>query len=127
MRQQQPPRHVDHIGDQSVKCCALTEDLASEPTSTSNEPPLPGGWQVATDPSGLPYYYHEATQQTQWTRPEAAEVAAAAEAAPAYLSGSLAEGWEEVKNPTSGTYYYNRSTGETKWDKPSRMSFHSPG
>jgi hypothetical protein len=38
------------------------------------EPPdanLPEGWAMAKDPSGKPYYWHKATQKTQWDKPMA--------------------------------------------------------
>jgi hypothetical protein len=38
------------------------------------EPPdanLPDGWAMAKDPSGKPYYWHKATQKTQWDKPTA--------------------------------------------------------
>lgn len=38
------------------------------------EPPdanLPEGWAMALDPNGKPYYWHKATQKTQWDKPTA--------------------------------------------------------
>lgn len=32
---------------------------------------LPEGWAVAHDPNGKPYYWHKATQKTQWDKPTA--------------------------------------------------------
>lgn len=62
---------------------AMTAIPASTPSHTENpvrcffpaaEPPdanLPEGWAVAMDPNGKPYYWHKATQKTQWEKPTA--------------------------------------------------------
>jgi len=47
-----------------------TEDAAGS-YDTSISAGLPNGWHAATDPAtGVVYFYHEATGQTQWSRPD---------------------------------------------------------
>eukprot|EP00878_Enallax_costatus_P001596 GHUV01001747.1.p1 GENE.GHUV01001747.1~~GHUV01001747.1.p1 ORF type:complete len:155 (+),score=36.31 GHUV01001747.1:220-684(+) len=41
------------------------------PASAAADDALPEGWAVAYDPNGKPYYWHKATQKTQWDKPTA--------------------------------------------------------
>lgn len=68
---------------------------------------LPGGWEMARDPSsGKQYYYNRATGERSWNKPEEKDK-------------GLPEGWKAALDKSTGkTYYYNKA-GETKWEKPS--------
>jgi hypothetical protein len=76
-----PPPHQSMHAQRSpwFESCTMCQEattLLYVPSCTCHpaEPPdagLPDGWAVALDPNGKPYYWHKATQKTQWEKPTA--------------------------------------------------------
>ena len=79
---------------------------------------LPAGWMVCEDDEGNTYYLHEATGESSWDKPAAAEAVAAANDDAAVVEMVLPEGWTACADDDGNTYYVNGSTGESMWDMP---------
>jgi len=71
---------------------------------------LPPGWQAGFDAEkGIPYWFNNATQQSQWTFPEAS--AEAVEAPPS--------GWHACLDQATGLpYWFNTETQCSQWTRP---------
>jgi hypothetical protein len=84
-----------------------TESTAKkeEPTA-KKEASLPAGWEALTADDGRTYYYHAASQVTQWDPPAAGAAA------------SLPAGWEALTTDDGRTYYYHAASEVTQWDPP---------
>lgn len=68
--------------------------------STNNEP-LPPGWEMRTDGHSRPYYVDHNTRTTTWERPQA-----------------LPPGWERRVDPRGRVYYVDHNTRTTTWQRP---------
>ena len=90
---------------------------AAAASSTAAEAGLPRGWSTALDESGATYYVNEATGESSWERPAAAQQAAQ-EQAQQSQEQSLPGGWAAVWSAADNAYYYERD-GETTWTRPS--------
>eukprot|EP00879_Flechtneria_rotunda_P002595 GHRR01002796.1.p1 GENE.GHRR01002796.1~~GHRR01002796.1.p1 ORF type:complete len:148 (+),score=30.18 GHRR01002796.1:162-605(+) len=56
--------------DELQRAAAASQTAQIQPAAKPDEG-LPEGWAVAYDPNGKPYYWHKATQKTQWEKPTA--------------------------------------------------------
>lgn len=69
------PGHLLRMPNSSVLCLCLFRYACMNSffclCAGRPEEGLPDGWAVAYDPNGKPYYWHKATQKTQWDRPTA--------------------------------------------------------
>eukprot|EP00850_Spirogloea_muscicola_P011734 SM000074S21644 [mRNA] locus=s74:32728:36758:- [translate_table: standard] len=117
----------------------LTDDAAAKepsPSKLSQSPQtaqangaalrgrLPPGWVEGVDEvTGVAYYFHAATQSSQWERPEALKgptpFGAIPPPPPPPKLPPLPPDWLEAIDATTGhKYYYNTSTQETRWERP---------
>lgn len=88
--------------------------------------PPPDGWIAGTDDTtGKTYYYHLATQKSQWDYPEEDPL-------PGEEVGGSSMGlkppWVQLMDEQSQTpYYYNKKTKQSRWDHPiSDVLRHAP-
>ncbi|CAE8650793.1 unnamed protein product, partial [Polarella glacialis] len=103
-------------------------------------PPAPAGlaagWEEHYDAgAGKSFYFHAATNKTQWDKPAApaapaaplaqsalarsALLAPAPKAPAAPVSSALLPGWEEHHDAGAGkSFYFHAATNKTQWDKP---------
>ena len=85
----------------------MTLDEASRlpalPGISEQATPLPAGWKAATTRDGRRYYYHSASKETRWNRPNAAPLPA---------------GWREAVAPDGRSYFFEKSSGKTQWLRP---------
>jgi hypothetical protein len=103
-----PPGHVDRADPTKA---AVTAPLATRSTGS-----LPPGWKFVQNPKGgRGYFWHQATNQVTWDRPNPVPPPPPPppEAAPAPSA------WTAVTDEGSGqVYYWNEKTGRTVWEKP---------
>eukprot|EP00850_Spirogloea_muscicola_P017390 SM000149S01325 [mRNA] locus=s149:81933:85843:- [translate_table: standard] len=121
----------------------LTDDAAAKepsPSKLSRSPltaqangvalrgALPPGWVEGVDEvTGVAYYFHAATQSSQWERPEALKgptpLGAIPPPPPPPKLPPLPPDWLEAIDATTGhKYYYNTSTQETRWERPKEVA-----
>lgn len=64
---------VKRAAEASQHATQVAAQPTQQPAAAAGRPEegLPDGWAVAYDPNGKPYYWHKATQKTQWDRPTA--------------------------------------------------------
>ncbi|CAE8588997.1 unnamed protein product [Polarella glacialis] len=93
---------------------------------------LPAGWEAHYDAAaGKSFYFHAATNKTQWEKPAAPALAAAPAvpkpAAPAPAPAGLAPGWEEHHDAAAGkSYFFHPATNKTQWEKPAAPAVATP-
>ena len=89
-------------------CASGSSQATASVVVSEAQEELPVGWRTASSPDGRVYFYHAATQTTQWTRPtnEAVEP-------------PLADGWRKVRSLDGEAYYYHVATQKTQWTRPS--------
>ena len=82
---------------------------------------LPVGWTSVVDQaSGHPYYYHEATGQTQWDFPQQDMYT--------QQQVQLPAGWTTgVDQETGDVYYIDEQTGQSQWEPPQNGGYAQPG
>lgn len=69
-------------------------------TSTDDEP-LPAGWEIRFDQFGRRYYVDHNTRSTYWEKPT-----------------PLPPGWEIRRDPRGRVYYVDHNTRTTTWQRP---------
>ena len=73
-------------------------------------PPTPSPWREARAPDGRTYFYHGATKETRWTKPEELMTP---------LEKALAnQPWKEHATPEGRNYYSNTESKQTVWEMP---------
>uniref|UniRef100_A0A183C5Q1 HECT-type E3 ubiquitin transferase n=1 Tax=Globodera pallida TaxID=36090 RepID=A0A183C5Q1_GLOPA len=72
-------------------------------SSSSNEEPLPEGWETRMDQYGRRYYVDHTTKSTTWVRPS---------------NVPLPSGWESRRDPRGRVYYVDHNTRTTTWQRP---------
>uniref|UniRef100_A0A914HP06 E3 ubiquitin-protein ligase n=1 Tax=Globodera rostochiensis TaxID=31243 RepID=A0A914HP06_GLORO len=72
-------------------------------SSSSNEDPLPEGWETRMDQYGRRYYVDHTTKSTTWVRPS---------------NVPLPSGWESRRDPRGRVYYVDHNTRTTTWQRP---------
>jgi len=83
--------------------------------------PLAAGWAELHTLGGRPYYYHEESRATAWTRPTAEEGPAkvvTTQAADGSVEPPLPAGWYELQTLGGRTYYYHKDQKRTVWTRP---------
>lgn len=112
-------------------------DAEDAPVSSNlpvDQQPLPPGWEEISDPdSSVSYFFHAATQTTQWERPLIPDetrgkseptVAADGEVEDPFnrpvaaATEVLVDGWEALEDDEGATYYYHAESGTAQWDRP---------
>eukprot|EP00929_Paragymnodinium_shiwhaense_P112397 TRINITY_DN80656_c0_g1_i1.p1 TRINITY_DN80656_c0_g1~~TRINITY_DN80656_c0_g1_i1.p1 ORF type:complete len:600 (+),score=192.02 TRINITY_DN80656_c0_g1_i1:107-1906(+) len=95
----------------SPAAAASMPAAAAAQVSSSRKEALPAGWTELLDANtGMAYYYHAASQRTQWERPEVE---------PAGVQGPLLPGWVEILDEATGMkYYFEVKTKKTQWERP---------
>jgi hypothetical protein len=105
-----------------------------------NDYQLPGGWVEIFDPdSGLPYYFHETTNETSWDRPtkRLSDVPPPAQSSLADVfpdgethsdevlnteksdDSNIPPGWVSVTDHSTGSsYFFHAASNTTSWDVP---------
>ncbi|KAK8747252.1 hypothetical protein OTU49_016713, partial [Cherax quadricarinatus] len=69
--------------------------------ASSQEEPLPPGWEMRYDHYGRRYYVDHTTRSTTWERPK-----------------PLPVGWEARRDPRGRVYYVDHNTRTTTWQRP---------
>lgn len=64
------------------------------------------GWRQVVGDDGQPYYYNDASGESQWEAPAA---------------GTLPPGWSTGQNDDGQIYYVNEQTGESQWEAPDEL------
>ena len=98
---------------------------------------LPPGWTAHQDRGGAGawFYYHAATNTTQWHRPIAVQVApmkapppqlaidnqASGAAAPSQVA-PLPMGWTQHQDSDGHEYYYHGATSTSQWERPTAQA-----
>ncbi|XP_050717007.1 E3 ubiquitin-protein ligase Su(dx)-like isoform X3 [Eriocheir sinensis] len=73
----------------------------SNSSATTQEEPLPHGWEMRYDQFGRRYYVDHTTRSTTWERPK-----------------PLPAGWEARRDPRGRVYYVDHNTRTTTWQRP---------
>lgn len=84
------PAPISNAGDQQLQT----------QTSTDDEP-LPAGWEIRFDQFGRRYYVDHNTRSTYWEKPT-----------------PLPSGWEIRRDPRGRVYYVDHNTRTTTWQRP---------
>lgn len=78
-----------------------------------------GGWARVLSSNGKFYFFHAATGNSQWTKPEEYDETADLAAEEAVRSGELdLSAWREAFDEDGDPYYYHTGTRETQWTAP---------
>jgi len=77
---------------------------------------LEDGWEEHQDEKGDPYFFHEPTGRSSWTRP--CKKLAALSTKPSPSSNMLPEEWEEHYDDDGTPYFYNTITSQRSWTRP---------
>lgn len=84
------PAPISNAGDQQLQTQTSTEDE-----------PLPAGWEIRFDQFGRRYYVDHNTRSTYWEKPT-----------------PLPPGWEIRRDPRGRVYYVDHNTRTTTWQRP---------
>lgn len=84
------PAPVSNMGDQQLQT-----------QSSSDDEPLPAGWEIRFDQFGRRYYVDHNTRSTYWEKPT-----------------PLPPGWEIRRDPRGRVYYVDHNTRTTTWQRP---------
>lgn len=84
------PAPISNAGDQQLQTQTSTEDE-----------PLPAGWEIRFDQIGRRYYVDHNTRSTYWEKPT-----------------PLPSGWEIRRDPRGRVYYVDHNTRTTTWQRP---------
>ncbi|CAO3590031.1 unnamed protein product [Absidia cylindrospora] len=87
-------------------------------TTTSNEDPLPAGWEIRTSPEGLTYFMNRNTLKTTWRDPRHQPDTEWTQLQPISSHGSLPSGWEARLTSTGREYFVDHRTKTTTWNDP---------
>ena len=90
-----------------IESVGAEEEEEEEAAATG---PLPAGWEER-DHEGNIYYYHEASDESQWTFPSEADSARLS------VSITLPTGWETQEHD-GDVYYKHSESGKTQWTLP---------
>eukprot|EP00406_Dinophysis_acuminata_P047786 CAMPEP_0179304202 /NCGR_PEP_ID=MMETSP0797-20121207/48974_1 /TAXON_ID=47934 /ORGANISM="Dinophysis acuminata, Strain DAEP01" /LENGTH=479 /DNA_ID=CAMNT_0021013787 /DNA_START=73 /DNA_END=1509 /DNA_ORIENTATION=- len=124
-----PGTHVDFflycdmrgLGAGDCRAVQPGGEAAEEPEAPGDleEGPLPEGWEKVWSAEHSEFYYwHKASKESSWTRPEpTGGLEDDGDEVP------LPEGWEKHFDPEHNEWYYwHRSTKSTTWERPSAPS-----
>lgn len=70
-------------------------------TPSTEDEPLPAGWEIRFDQHGRRYYVDHNTRSTYWEKPS-----------------TLPPGWEIRRDPMGRVYYVDHNTRTTTWQRP---------
>ncbi|KAJ2958849.1 hypothetical protein NQZ79_g5591 [Umbelopsis isabellina] len=103
---------------------ATTSNTPSNSTSTNNGP-LPAGWEMRTTPEGRPYFVDHNTRTTTWVDPRRQQYIRTlgnngnqVQVQPVSQLGPLPSGWEMRLTSTARVYFVDHNTKTTTWDDP---------
>ena len=102
----------------SESACAPATALSSEPIDA--EQPLPTGWlSVPTEAVGGPYFYHETSRRTTWTRPRRSHAASILPAgATEDLVGDELTYTQKWDDASQAHYYEEAMSWRRSWTAP---------
>ena len=102
----------------SESACAPATALSSEPIDA--EQPLPTGWlSVPTEAVGGPYFYHETSRRTTWTRPRRSHAASILPAgATEDLVGDELTYTQKGDDASQAHYYEEAMSWRRSWTAP---------
>ncbi|XP_076331877.1 E3 ubiquitin-protein ligase wwp-1-like isoform X2 [Tachypleus tridentatus] len=95
------PSCVTDNANQSGTSPSSLQRPTMQSVSSSEEGPLPQGWEVRCTPKGHKYYVDHNTRSTTWERPQ-----------------SLPSSWEIRRDNRGRVYYADHNTRTTTWQRP---------
>ncbi|XP_022240934.1 NEDD4-like E3 ubiquitin-protein ligase WWP1 isoform X2 [Limulus polyphemus] len=95
------PSCVTDNANQNRTSSSRLQNPFRQGVSSSEEDPLPQGWEVRHTPQGRKYYVDHNTRSTTWERPQ-----------------PLPSGWEIRRDNRGRVYYVDHNTRTTTWQRP---------